>query len=79
MDRSFRGLKVCRGALEINHLLFVDDSLVFYGAETIFSLKVLDILRRYELASGQCINTSKTMIVFSKNVLNDLRKEIMDL
>lgn len=51
-DRSLRGLRVCRSAPEINHVLFVDDTLIFCKVEETSSQKLLEILRKYELSSG---------------------------
>lgn len=65
---SLKGIRVCHGAPKINHLLFVDDSLIFCKIDKNSSCKLLEILKRYEMASGQCINTTKTTIVFSKIV-----------
>lgn len=33
LEGNLRGIWVCRGALPINHLLFVNDSLIFYKVE----------------------------------------------
>lgn len=64
-NKSLRRLRVCQGAPEINHLLFVDDSLIFCKAEETLSQKLLEILKKHELTSGQCVNTAKTTMVFS--------------
>lgn len=65
------------GAPEINHLLFADDNLFFCKADKSSSLKLLEIFKRYELALGQYINTTKATMIFSKNFLKSLKEEIM--
>lgn len=32
-NKSIQGIKICRGAPYINHLLFADDSVVFFKAD----------------------------------------------
>lgn len=45
LDKGLRGLRVCHGVPKINHLLFADDNLIFCKADTVTSLKVLEILK----------------------------------
>lgn len=75
-NNSLIGLKVCRGAPNIKHLLFVDDSLIFCKTEKDSSLKLLEILRKYELSLVKCINTAKTTMVFNRNVPYNEQVEI---
>lgn len=76
-NNSLMGLKVCRGAPNIKHLLFVDDILTLCKAKKNSSLKLLEILRKYELSSIKCINIAKTTMVFSRNVPYNEQVEIM--
>lgn len=73
------GIKVCRKAPSINHLLFIDDSLIFCKANNQSSHKLLDILDQYAKASGQYINKEKTTMVFSHNVEESAKHDILDL
>lgn len=70
-------IKVCKwGPLQ---LIITDDSVLFCKANVRTKLKIQQLLKVYELAFRQHINTTKTVIVFSKNTLNDIYKELMAL
>ncbi|KAL0299112.1 UNVERIFIED_CONTAM: hypothetical protein Sradi_6571000 [Sesamum radiatum] len=56
---SIRGIVVCQGAPPISHLLFADDTLVFYQACPASTQKIREMLDIYRCASGQEINFSK--------------------
>ncbi|XP_041027096.1 uncharacterized protein LOC121267314 [Juglans microcarpa x Juglans regia] len=62
------GIKICKGAPKINHLLFAYDSLIFCRATMQSNIKIQHLLEIYEKASGQKVNKEKTSMVFSKNV-----------
>lgn len=68
-NRWFKGIKICRRAPVISHMLFADDSYLFCKAETEEALKVLEVLTVYEQASGQRINRGKSTVFFSANVI----------
>lgn len=61
------GIKVCRGAPSINHLLFTDDNVIFCKVDVDTTKKVQSLLLEYELASGECINSNKIVMVSRKN------------
>lgn len=65
---SISGITVCSGAPKITHLLFTDDSFLFFKASTQEANVIKDILHRYEALSGQAINLQKSGILFSSNV-----------
>ena len=70
------GIKVARNCPPINHLLFADDTM-FFGKSTAASCAtLLSILRRYELASGQCINREKSTITFSSKTSPEARRRV---
>ena len=52
----------------ISHLLFIDDSLLFYRARLVEAQKLKVILKAYEDASGQAINFSKSSMSFNHMV-----------
>ena len=64
------------GAPCISHLLFVDDSFLFFNAIDQECCKVKSILELYERISKQAINLQKSGIFFSNNVSDSLRMNI---
>jgi hypothetical protein len=60
------GLKVTTSAPAVNHLLFADDSLLFFKASSEGAREIKSVLNMYCNASGQRINMDKSSIFFSK-------------
>ena len=73
---DLHGCRVSRGAPCISHLLFADDSFLFFNASDQECCKVQSILELYERISRQAINLQKSGIFFSNNVSNSLRMNI---
>lgn len=64
------GIKVCRKAPIISHMLFANDSYFYCKADTTGASKVIELLNIYENASGQKINWGKSSVFFfSSNVI----------
>ena len=63
----------------ISHLLFTDDSLLFYKATIGECQQLFHILGQYEGASGQAINSQKTALFFSKNTTLVVRTLIQQM
>jgi hypothetical protein len=55
-------LRVCRNAPGVSHLLFADDSLLFFKAQGDQAQRVLEILDTYASSTGQLINPGKCSI-----------------
>ncbi|XP_060959406.1 uncharacterized protein LOC133030622 [Cannabis sativa] len=64
---NLRGLKLTRHAPSISHLLFADDSLLFCEATNSSSIAINKVLDIYHEASGQLLNTAKSVMSFSPN------------
>ncbi|KAM5575544.1 hypothetical protein ABKV19_014485, partial [Rosa sericea] len=73
------GITICPEAPQINHLLFADDSMLYAQASVEACNQIKDVLRIYEMASGQKVNFSKSSVTFSKNVTEALQGEIAEL
>lgn len=76
---KIRGCKISTNAPAVTHLLFADDSFLFYNATSEETLEVKAILAKYEELSGQAINLQKSGIFFSANVRRDKQDEIKNI
>ncbi|XP_026417461.1 uncharacterized protein LOC113312943 [Papaver somniferum] len=65
---TLRGIKICKNAPEMTHLLFADDSLLFTTATIKNFTAIKNYLQKYRLASGQEINFDKSGILFSRRI-----------
>ena len=72
---DIKGFSLCREGLELTHLLFADDSLLFCRASKECET-VLQILESYEQALGQKVNRNKTAILFSKATPDSVKQAI---
>ena len=61
---SITPLRVCRRAPGISHLLFADDTLLFFEATSEQAENVKAALIMYESATGQSLNFNKCSIFF---------------
>ena len=70
------GISVCRRGPSISHLFFADDSIIFYKASMEECDALQRILKVYELASRQQLNSAKTFLFFSPNTKTKIKNEI---
>ncbi|XP_010463404.1 PREDICTED: uncharacterized protein LOC104744076 [Camelina sativa] len=73
------GVKVAKGSPRVNHLLFADDTMFFIRADQHSCLTLKNILHKYEAASGQKINQSKSSITFSAKTPMYMRTQAKDV
>jgi hypothetical protein len=73
------GVKICRNAPIISHLLFADDCFIFFRASDSEAGTMKNILSTYEAASGQAINLQKSEIYCSKNVSPAIRNSVSNI
>lgn len=59
-------LRICRQATGISHLLFADDTLLFFKAEQQQAMAVKNVLNTYAKGTGQLINPGKCSIMFGE-------------
>jgi hypothetical protein len=58
---------------------FVDDSLLFCKANSMEWWRMMKILEKYEMSSGQRLNMNKTSIFLGRNTSQAKRQEITNL
>ncbi|CAJ2642045.1 unnamed protein product [Trifolium pratense] len=75
---DIHGVRVCRGAPSLSHLLFADDCFLFFRADVRKAQCMKQILNNYEKASDQAINYAKSEVYFSRNTSNDIKIQISD-
>jgi len=73
------GIMVAPSAPVVSHLLFADDSLLFFRANVASAQEIKEILQIYCNASGQQVNMDKSSIHFAKGVPQSTKGEIMNL
>lgn len=76
MNGRINGCRVCRSAPSITHLLFADDSFLFFRATANDAEAIKDPLNSYETISGQAVNFQKSTVFFSSDVRRDKQGEI---
>ncbi|KAL5544814.1 hypothetical protein UlMin_008598 [Ulmus minor] len=65
---DLQGLRCGLRGPSISHLLFADDSLFFLEAKLTVCAAIKEILKLYEVASGQVVNLSKSAVCFGPNL-----------
>lgn len=78
-SRAYQGIRICRGAPTIHHLLFADDSFLFSHASPVACSQIQSILQTYAIASGQQVNLAKSSICFSQNLAFDTQQQLAGL
>lgn len=78
-QQLINGVKICKQAPTINHMLFADDSYLYCKAQEEEAHRILEILSKYELASGQMVNKSKSSIFFSTNTSMAVRQQLCNI
>ncbi|XP_019168831.1 PREDICTED: uncharacterized protein LOC109164736 [Ipomoea nil] len=76
MSGLIHGCRVARGAPQISHLFFADDSLLFFRADGEEAGVIKQCLGRYEELSGQKVNYHKSSVCFSRNTSVEDREEV---
>lgn len=61
---NIEGIKICRRATRVNHLIFADDSLILMKARVNDAQELKDILDLYEQVADQKRNREKSSLMF---------------
>ena len=70
------GYSLCKRGPKLMHLLFAYDNLIFCRATMEECDKVMDLLNKYEEASGKKVNRSKTSLFFNNSVPEEVKHGI---
>ncbi|GAU26046.1 hypothetical protein TSUD_225070 [Trifolium subterraneum] len=73
---DLHGVKICRGAPEVSHLLFADDCFLFCRVNVVEVNELMRILHTYEQASGQEINLVKSEVFISRNMSHAAKEDL---
>jgi hypothetical protein len=72
-------VKICRNAPGISHLLFADDSLLFFKATPQEAGRVKQVIEEYASSTGQLINPAKCSIFFGDSCPNATREAVKEV
>ncbi|KAL8097405.1 hypothetical protein AgCh_030509 [Apium graveolens] len=75
-EGRIHGAQICPTAPTVTHLLFADDSFLFFRANRGETEVIKELLNDYERLSGQSVNFQKSGIHFSSNVKQHTRNEL---
>ena len=77
---TLKGIKAAPSAPVVSHLLFADDSLLFFFGLDVENVQdINDVMQTYCRASGQQIDMDKSSIHFAKGVSRSTKEEIKTL
>ena len=76
---DIKGVSICQNGPKLTHLLFADDSVIFCRAKESECQCLVDILAKYENASEQQINSTKTTLFFSKSTSEEMQASIKSM
>lgn len=73
------GCQISQESPTITHLLFVDDSFLFFRATSKEAMSIKNLIVTYEKCSGQSVNFQKSGVYFSANVNATQQREISQI
>ena len=76
---GMEGIRVCRNAPSVSHLLFADDSLILMRADVLNATSLQQVLDTYCASSGQMVSLAKSSIFFSPNTSVVSKAEISQI
>jgi hypothetical protein len=75
-DGGISPVKVCRNSPGISHLLFADDTMMFFRASEDQALRVEHVIGVFERSTGQLINHAKCSILFSNDCPLNIQERV---
>jgi hypothetical protein len=78
-ENSLSPIKVCRRAPGVSHLLFADDTLLFFKASSEQATWVKQTLDTYASSTGQLINPSKCSLLFGDSCPTDIKEVVRQI
>ena len=78
-DDIIQSIQICNGSPNINHLFFVNDSLIVMKATAEGAARLQTILPLYESQSGQMINKNKSLATLSKGTTTAVKSEVLHI
>lgn len=78
-DSRYKGYGLPKWSRSLNHLAYVDDTLIFVSADKVSLGMVMKVLKDYQNISGQLINDDKSSIYMYKKMASSLMNEVRDI
>jgi hypothetical protein len=76
-NNHLKELKICRRTPGISHLLFADDTLVFFETSAGQAAMLRGVLEKYEKGTGQLINPAKSSLLFGSGCSEEDKGQVM--
>ena len=73
-QKKIQGIQISRGSPPINHLLFADDSFIFFKTNVHSCRNIKSMLQKFYHLSGMKINLSKSELFTSANCRKQKKK-----
>ncbi|XP_075084960.1 uncharacterized protein LOC142168203 [Nicotiana tabacum] len=67
-NQKFKGFGMPKWTDPLNHLTYVDDTIIFASTDPLFLEKIIKVLYKYEHTSGQMINKTKSSFYMHSTV-----------
>jgi hypothetical protein len=78
LNNKIKGIAIATNAPQISHLFFADDSILFCRAKPEEAAHLMAALKEYERASDQQINLSKSEMIFSPNLHQNIKQNFRE-